>query len=274
MYFKGMLGLGDNIYQRAFISRLKNAYLETPWPELYADLDVKCVKPSTQLRTQAKNVSASNSKWHSLPKGPSFQVSYGKLPIMQGMERCFGFAPNKMSLPDFGKSPVSGSYVVIRPVTVRAEWRADTRNPMPEYIAYAAKEARRLGYKVVSVADLEEEKEWAVGELPDADIRYHNGELSVTELLALVQGAAGIIGGIGWIVPASIASGVRSFVVCGGQGAFNAPDHIVPTDQKSVTFAIPDNLCMCALKEHDCDKRISNYEQKFAEWIKQLPAVE
>lgn len=274
MYFKGMLGLGDNIYQRAFISKLKGVYLETPWPELYSDIDVKCVRPSTNLRTQAKNISASVAKWHQAPNGPCIQVAYGKAPIMQGMERCFGFAPGDMSLPPLGDSPVSGRYIVVRPVTVRAEWRADTRNPLPEHISHAAREAMRRGYKVVSVADLEGDKEWAVGELPEADVAYHAGELSVLELLALVSGAAGIIGGIGWIVPASIAARVPAFVVCGGQGAFNSPEHIVPTGQKSITFAVPDNLCMCSLKEHDCDKRISDYEQKFAEWIKQLPAVD
>ena len=39
MIVRGMKGLGDNIYQRAFVKRLPGpVYLETPWPELYEDL--------------------------------------------------------------------------------------------------------------------------------------------------------------------------------------------------------------------------------------------
>ncbi len=41
MLIKGMMGLGDNIYSRAFVKNYPGAYLETPWPELYRDLDVK-----------------------------------------------------------------------------------------------------------------------------------------------------------------------------------------------------------------------------------------
>lgn len=48
MFIRGMLGLGDNIYARAFVKKHLGAYLETPWPQLYADIDVKCVRPSTQ----------------------------------------------------------------------------------------------------------------------------------------------------------------------------------------------------------------------------------
>lgn len=44
---QGMHGLGDGIYQRAFLRNLPGAYVETPWPELYADLDVKPVRPSS-----------------------------------------------------------------------------------------------------------------------------------------------------------------------------------------------------------------------------------
>lgn len=55
MFIRGMMGLGDNIYARAFIRQYPGAYLETPWPQLYSDIDVKCVRPTTQLRTQSKN---------------------------------------------------------------------------------------------------------------------------------------------------------------------------------------------------------------------------
>lgn len=271
-----MRGLGNNIYQRAFIKALPGpVWLDTPWPELYADLDVKCVHPETTLRTQGKNIRR-RSQWAAPPIGvQSIKVAYGREGIIPGMQRCFGVMPAGLDLPDFGPPPVAGRYVVVRPVTVRAEWRADTRNPLPEYIAQAAAEMRRRGYRVVSVADLESGKEWALDPLPDAEIRFHAGELPVEQLLALLQRASAVIGGIGWIVPASIAAKVPAWIVCGGQGGFNHPDLIThqSMDLSSIFFAVPDNFCHCTLKQHDCNKEIANYDQRFAEWADRLPAV-
>lgn len=276
MHIQGMKGLGDNIYQRAFLKGLKHpVWLETPWPELYADLPmVRLVKPDTKLRTQAKNMRR-HSAWEQMPRGRIIQVAYGQAGIIPGMASKFGRQPGEFDLPDFGPSPVAGRYVVVRPVTLRSEWRADSRNPLPEYVAQAAAEMRRRGFTVVSVADLEDGKEWALDPLPPADIRYHAGELPVEQLLALLQGAVAVIGGIGWIVPAAIAAKVPAWIVCGGQGGYNAPELITaPTmDLTRIAFAVPDNFCRCTQRDHSCDKRISDYDQRLAEWADRLPAV-
>ena len=275
MLIKGMMGLGDNIYSRAFVKNYPGAYLETPWPELFSDLDVKCVRPVTRLRTQAKNAGRPH-KWHKAPAiSRTLSISYGGRPIIDGLRASFRCEPQEFDLPDFGPSPVKGRYVVVRPVTVREEWRADSRNPLPEYVATAAQAAKDAGWKVVSVADLEDGKEWGVGDLPPADIQFHAGELAVEQLMALVQGAGGMIGGIGWVVPAAIATGVPTWVVCGGQGGFNHPNHITDPriDLKKLEFAIPDRMCMCREKAHACDKRISNYGEQLARWIDRLPPV-
>ena len=271
-----MKGLGDNIYQRAFLKGLKHpVWLETPWPELYADLPmVRLVKPDTKLRTQAKNMRR-HAAWERAPRGRITQVAYGQAGIIPGMAAKFGRQPGEFDLPDFGPSPVGGRYIVVRPVTLRSEWRADSRNPLPEYVAQAAAEMRRRGFTVVSVADLEDGMEWALEPLPPADIRYHAGELPVEQLLALLQGAVAVIGGIGWIVPAAIAAKIPAWIVCGGQGGYNAPELITaPTmDLTRIAFAVPDNFCRCTQREHTCDKRIPDYDQRFAEWTDRLPAV-
>lgn len=277
MLIRGMKGLGDCIYQRAFLRQLPGiVFLETPWPELYQDMPyVRCVRPATELRTQAKNM-ARQAKWARVPPAQStLTIRYGGNGIYNGMRSCFRAQPGLLDLPSFGPSPVAGRYVVVRPVTVRAEWRADTRNPLPEYIAQAAAEMRRRGYQVVSVADLHPGQEWALEPLPNADVRYHAGELPVEQLLALLQGASAVIGGIGWIVPASIAAGVPAWIVCGGQGGYNAPELITDRAMNTsrLTFAVPDNFCRCTERQHTCDKRIANYDQRLAEWADRLPAV-
>lgn len=278
MIIHGMKGLGDNIYQRAFIKQFpEGTWLETPWPELYQDLrGLHLIRPDTRLRTQLKNLERHPaSRWERRPRGQVIQVAYGREGIFPGMTRCFRRPPGVMDLPDFGPSPIAGPYVVVRPVTVRTEWRADARNPLPEYVAQAAAEMRRRGYRVVSVADLEDGKEWALEPLPPADHQFHAGELPVEQLMALVQGAAAVIGGIGWILPACIAARVPALIVCGGQGGFNAPELITSPgmDLSRIEFVVPDNFCRCIQKKHDCDKRIANYDQRLAVWADRLPAL-
>lgn len=268
MIVQGMRGMGDCLFQRPFIKALpKPVYLDTPWPEIYGGIDgVHFIRPQTTLRTQQKNI-ARHTNWI-LPPGrqPTRQIRYGGEGIIPGMTACFGVAPAEFDLPPLPPSPVEGRYVVVRPVTVRSEWRADTRNPDARYIAYTAEQAMRRGYTVVSVADLQDGQEWFVGALPPADIKFHRGELPVEQLLALVKGASAVIGGIGWIVPAALCAKVPAWIVCGGQGGYNAPELITPKGQTNITFVVPDNFCRCRLKQHGCDKRISNYDAKLADW--------
>lgn len=276
MIIHAMRGLGDSLYSRAFIKNLSGQlYIDTPWPELLADLpNVHFIRPQTTLRTQQKNI-ARHTNWI-LPPGrqPTRQIRYGGEGIIPGMTACFGVAPAEFDLPPLPPSPVEGRYVVVRPVTVRQEWRADTRNPDPEYIYRAAWEARLSGYKVVSVADLQDGQEWTVGDLPPSDIQFHKGELPVEQLLALVKGAAAVIGGIGWIVPAALCAKVPAWIVCGGQGGYNAPELITPKGQTNITFAVPDNFCRCRQKIHNCNKEIKNYDAKLADWAdRYLPVV-
>lgn len=268
-------GLGDSLYSRAFVKNLpKPVWLDTPWPSLYSDIPgTHFVKPQTTLRTQAKNA-ARYTEWETAPGGiPKRTPRYGSTGIIRGLTETFGLAPCEFDLPPLPESPVEGNYVVVRPATVRQEWRADTRNPDPHYIMIAAAYAKRLGYKVISIADLQDGHEWLVGETPYADVRYHKGELPVEQLLALIKGAKAVIGGIGWIVPACLAAKVPAWIICGGQGGYNAPELICPPDS-TITFVVPDNFCRCVLKQHNCDKRISDYGPKLAEWAgRHLPMV-
>lgn len=276
MIVRGMRGLGDNIYQRAFVKPLQDrctVYLDTPWPQLYSDLpNVRFIHPVTQLRTQRKNLERFTS-WSQAPRHTQeLRIAYGSEGILRGMRGCFRVPHGEFDLPDFGPPRFAQPYVVVRPVTIRKEWVAETRNPLPEYVAQAAAHAAALGYRVVSVADLADGHEWALG-LPPAHDRFHAGELGVEQLLALIQGAAAVIGPIGWIVPAAIAANVPAWVICGGQGGFNSPANICSQGTR-VSFAVPDNFCKCKLKQHDCDKRISNHENQFAQWaVRHLPVV-
>lgn len=278
---KGMQGLGDNIYQRAFVkslARSQEVLLETPWPELYEDLpNLKFLKPHSRLRTQLKNIERVNpAVWAKPYFGHARQISYGDDGMLRGMRRTFGVDCAKFDLPQF-ESPIQGDYVVVRPATVRKEWIASSRNPRPEYIAECAEELLKRGFRVISVADLDGDKEWAEQPLPAATEQFHKGEFNVRELLGLIRGAKLVVGGIGWMFPAAIAYQVPGWFILGGFGAYNCPENLADAgrmDISKIGYAIPDHFCKCRKGDHNCDKRISGHVEKFAKWLGRFSDLE
>lgn len=287
IFLHGMLGLGDNIYQRSVIRQLGDVVLVTSWPQLYADLPVRCVRPITALRTQAKNAARSDLIWVDLDRLHG-RAKFGRIgyngdgTILASMFRSVGLNPDCV---DFGGPPIpalstgtafcneSGRYVVVRPATIRQEWRADARNPNPDYLCRAV-DALRKQYTIISVADLKEGDEWAVEPLPFAHRRYHRGEMNVEQLLALVAGAVGVIGGTGWLLPMSLAYRVPMLLIHGGWGAANGPHRIFDPriDISRVVQAIPDNYCNCNQKNHECDKSINKIDARIDEFAAAISA--
>lgn len=273
-----MRGLGDNIFQRPFVrvlARQRPVYLITPWPELYDDIpDVHFVHEATSLRTQAKNMQHHAATWVKAPRQVSLiRVSYGHATlahhgIVAIMQQCFGVAPDRFDLPAFPPFLSLRPIAVIRPATERREWHNAARGPRPEYIAEIASSLMK-DYHVISVADLVPGEEWLVDNvLPPAHTRFHAGELYMPELLGLVQSAAVVVGGVGWIVPACIAAGTPLFCILGGCGLHNAPEKVTDPrmDLTHVGFAMPDRFCRCDRMQHTCDKTISDLHGAWGIW--------
>jgi hypothetical protein len=284
---RGMWGLGDNVYARPFVRAAALQYqvhLETPWPELYEDLDIKFVLGKRKLRTQLKNIARQpRERWLRPLPMREVQVSYGgdlttAASIINALEQRWharlrvAFDPALFDLPDMGPPPFASErpIAVVRPVTVRMEWRGEARNPRPEYVNEIAAELMAT-HTVVAVADLEPGQEWAVGELPPAHHYRLFGELKVRELLALVRDADVVIGGVGWIVPAGLALRTKVFVVLGGHGGHNAPAKITDPrlDLSRIGFAMPERFCQCTNMLHNCDKTIADPLGQFSRWAAQ-----
>jgi hypothetical protein len=281
LFLRGQWGLGDNIYARAFVrelAKINTVYLETPWPELYCDLDVRFVRGDRRLRTQMKNVARQPAdRWVARPPCEMRIINYTgrELPrqsIPQALSVCFGIAPRWQTwdLPDWGlQCPVETDkpIAVVRPVTLRTEWLNSARNPHPEYIAQIATELMAT-HRVVSVADIDH-GEFILGNLPPAHVRFIRGELAVRELLTLVRHADVVIGGVGWIVPAAIALKVKCFVILGGHGAHNSPQVVTDPamDLSHIAFAKPERFCLCSNMRHDCDKTISDLRQQWQSFL-------
>jgi hypothetical protein len=278
VFYAGMQGLGDNIYQRAALREAPGEHdLLTPWPQLYSDLPrIRCVRPDTRLRTQVKNASRPDLCWSPAPRTPLQPVNYSNPSgtMLQGLCRAFGVTPARITFdaPAFSQPPRE-PYIVVRPATIRTEWRADGRNPRPEYLQRAV-EALRCRYRVVSVADLQPGQEWALDPLPYADQRYHAGELQLEQLLALVAGAVAVVGGVGWLVPAAVAYRVPMLLLYGGWGAVNGPQRIFDAriDTSLVQQVLPDRFCLCCDRGHPCDKTISNLDRHLERFALRLAA--
>lgn len=278
-FLQGMLGLGDNLYQRAVIRELGKTVLLTPWPQIYSDLPVYCMRPSTRLRTQAKNAARNDLHWTE-PGRIQSRVRWSRIgynghgTMLAGLLHSAGINPDRI---DLNGPPVmssrTGRYLVVRPCTIRHEWRADARNPNPDYLCRAV-DALRHEYTIISVADLEPGHEWAVAPLPFAHETYHRGELLVEQLLGLIGGSAGLIGGVGWLLPAALAYQRPMLLIHGGWGHANGPQRIFDPriDISRVVQAMPDNYCHCNNKLHDCDKTITQIDARIDEFTAALAA--
>lgn len=285
LLIRGQWGLGDNIFARPFIRAacdLHDVYLETPWPELFEDLPLRFVKGTRALRTQTKNVMRQPAtRWSIPPHGiRDVRVSYGHYELANGsivdaIEKALplhGASP-KWDLPDLGEGPIdSGAapIALIRPVTVRMEWNNAARNPRPEYIAHIAGDLKARGFAVAVVADLRANEEWLDGELPPHNAAFLDGEFDVRQLLALMRDAAVVVGGVGWIVPASIAIKTKTFIVLGGHGGHNAPEKITDPrmDLSQIGFAKPETFCRCSNMQHQCNKKIPDIMDQFHSWAR------
>jgi hypothetical protein len=280
LFIEAMKGLGDSIYQRPFIKAAASrgpVWVRTPWPELYEDLDVRFVRSGTTLRTQRLNEQRqSAARWSTPPSSCRVvTVGYGTESfragsILDAMERQLplGGHPLVMDLPDMGASPVGSAkpIALVRPVTVRSEWRNEARNPLPEYVAEIAADLKRT-HHVVVVAHLAQGQEWAL-DIPPHHQAFLRGELTTRKLLALVSAADVVVGGVGWIVPAAIAAKAPAFIIRGGQGGHNAPAKITDPrlDLSRLGWAVPDRPCHCESMRHGCDKRISDLSEQWRRW--------
>jgi hypothetical protein len=209
---------------------------------------------------------------------PMVALGYGHLEMENGV---FGAMEAKLpmrskwpvwALPDMGPCPIDtrgAPLAVIRPVMRRVEWDNEARNPLPEYVNYIAGDLKRRGFATIVIADVQRDREWIEGEVvPPCNRAFLRGEFKVKQLLATVRDAAVVVGGVGWIVPASIALGNRCFTVLGGNGGMNAPDKIIDPrmDGSRIGFATPREYCRCIDMRHCCDKCIPDLSMQWDRW--------
>ncbi len=273
---QGMLGLGDNIHQRAVVRHLMKSgvvHLETPWPSVYHDLEgdrLRFVKRPTSLRTQAKNAEREESKFikHAAPSAVNVRVGYSHDSVRrQGSFLSAMCQPFGISNPDFSL-PVPQSWVeqvqdmlptqgkpvmVYRPLVERKEWNGcASRNPDKD--AYKALfDAIADDYFVVSIADLVPGFEWISGHEVRADLSFHAGELSFEQLAGLFSLADLVFCSPGFSLILAQAVNAKLVAVFGGHESPRLYDH----GRENNYLVSPMNPCECFSKTHACNKAIN-----------------
>lgn len=281
LLIQGMHGLGDCIYQRSVLQGMLQHgrfYLITPWPELVSDLSIPCVPPSTRLRTQLKNVERQAGLYQTAPRGLELKGLHyiphtPKVNMLRGLELSAGCTAGPFDLPPLPPPPLPdiGPYVLMRPNTHRAEWEQRSRSPRNDYL-HSISMLLRGRLARVSVADVDPPHEVFDGDPPRADHIFHRGEFSSLELLSLVRHARLVVGGVGWIVPAALATGTPLLCLGGGRGAHNHPSVLTDPrmDLSRAVFLLPDPYCPCEAKTHGCNKTIPTFDIRIERTLDEL----
>lgn len=287
----GMHGLGDNLHQRAVIRKMmekSKVWLKTPWPSLYHDLvgdNLRLVEPRTKLRTQAKNAEreAASFTRESVPFGaPMIKVSYPSHMVIEHRGVLVAMA-NQVGVDTKGLDfslPVPWSHglripkdrpiVIFRPLTVRKEWGGNaTRNPDPVAYLELYREFRKLmpNAFVISIADLEDGKEWMIHGKVDADLEFHSGELNIERICALVRDAAMVFTAPGMALVLAQSIGTPVVSVFGG---YESAYSFSAGAKKTPTLSIePIHPCACFSHTHECKKDIDMPKAKAAlrDWL-------
>jgi len=285
LYFDGMHGIGDNINQRCFIKALvekgKEIWLKTPLPEIYAGIpNIHFVKTNTALRTQKKSEQQTTVLFENEPPGvPRQRIFYGNGHLQQGgifdaMQQQFGTQPAAMDLPHYPAPdiavPDGKPVAVIRPTTERTEWHNASRGPLNKYVDQVSRMLALRGFHVISIADNEPGQEWIPDIEPFAHRKLHDGQLSITQMLALVERADIVLTGACVVMHAALAYGKPMICLQGGNGGNN--HHTKVTDPRCMDlsrslFVYPDNYCRCQEMKHHCDKTITGLADKVQPFI-------
>ena len=115
-----------------------------------------------------------------------------------------------------------------------------------------------------------------MGDPVPASERYEHGELDPLSLLALVAAADVVVGAVGWIVPACLATKTPCVVIGGGRGACDAPECLLhrQVESQHIRWILPDDYCRCLKRTHDgCNKTIAYFPETSDSGLGHRPAI-
>lgn len=237
---------------RALLKRDNRIALETSWPCVYHDLagdDLRFLRKPVALRTQLKNAARESAKFApAIPPhhpGRSIQISYNRSHIAgspshtvleamfltAGIKEDYADADFRLPVPtewhtafdriiggsakylaDVCLSTPPKPIMIYRPLIARPEWRGGSiRNANVDQYAELVAMVRD-SFFVISVADLEANREWIVGPQLIPDVAFNYGELTFEAMAALFSRAAVVFTSGGF--PAVLGPAVETSTIC------------------------------------------------------------
>ena len=278
--FRGLVGLGDQVYMRPFVLDAVlqglQTFLYTPWPELYWHVEgqLGLIPEHHGFRTQQANVEAQPpGRWTSPPRYSRF-IDLNYTPwthrqegtIIDAMLSRWGVGEIDFSLPvapaweDSAQRVLDGldlggrQLCLVYLPTVRHEWYVPARNPKPEYLRMLL-EKHRERFFYLGVSWVAEGQEMIDGDYPVIDAQFIHGELHYTVLAALARQASMVLTHPNFMVPLGAAVGARMFVLYGG---FTRPSLTLDPRMglETVRYVAPEPFCHCVEGSHNCVKDI------------------
>ncbi len=274
---RGMLGVGDNLHQRAVVRELMKKYevwLQTFYVSMYHDLTANGLKllsfrrPRGRIRDDAPADAPA-------PRGATNkEITYRR----ESIHRCGSILAAMFdsvdlpfpAAPDFTYPvPASGlrkaralidscntgglPLMIYRPIVQNHVWPCPSRSP--DSVAYAELyESIRESFFTVSVADLTR-NEWIVGAEQPANIKLHHGEVDFETLAGLFSEASLVFANPGFAPVLAQAVGAPTIIVYGGNESHRTTN--VVGEHQAKTLAIQCSpQCECHQRFHACGKWI------------------
>lgn len=286
-FLRCMQGMGDAVYTHAIVKALVASgaavTMTCSWPQLYHDLPVGMVRPDTDLRTQADNVTRWPGRWVA-PTGRRVSLGYNISHFNQGTciprallastsllpntQLDFSIEPSesaKSSLESLEAFPDGRPIGIIRPCTTRAEWYNAARPCRQEYLQYVIDTFPDVYWIEIGWISAGQEELFGPP-LRGVSRSYLLGELSFDQLLATWWVADIAVSPVGFALPLGLALGTPTCILYGGDVPENLlldRDHDL-TKYRSVK---PDPFCACYQKRHSddqCNKNLDELEIKRA----------
>lgn len=273
-----MLGIGDNIHQRAVIRELmktRPVWLQTYYASIVHDLVADGLnlipfnRAIARIRETARvgyavppsrfdRARVTYDRRMILNTGSLMAAQFESCGLVQPADADFRLpvpqawrdrALNRINYN--GDRPI----LVYRPIVLNTVWKCEARSPDP--VAYAELfRSIRDRFFVVSVANVKPGKEWIVGDEEPADLNLNGGQLDFESLAGLFAEAALVFGNPGFAPILAQAVGTPGVVIYGGNERFSATNEY--GSKFAPTLAIePDSPCGCYLRFHDCSKAIT-----------------
>lgn len=275
------------------LAKTNQVYIKTPLPKIFKDVsNIKFIKVVEETyRTQQKSLNIDDTIYSELPKNiyKTYDPHYAGVELLDtsivgNFYKQFNIPFTEKlewKLPSFdvdlssilNKVPKNAKIAIIRPATIRKEWQVETRNANPNYIAWCCKILNEAGYYTIAIADLQRGEEWLADNIDvPAQLKLYKGELGIYGTLDLIKHAEIVVGGSGFIIPATTSSNTNLFLILGGRLMYDGIGKTLHPSMNlnKIHYVQPANPCRCTLNKHDCNKAINDLDIKFFDFLRQI----